>query len=96
VRWSFTADGHESPLRVEWEERDGPQVVAPIRSGLGTGIICELIPYELGGRVEHVYRSEGVRCKLKIPATWLSASKRPWPNSFSPGQPPGNRPIEHT
>ena len=96
VRWSFTADGHESPLRVEWEERDGPQVVAPIRSGLGTGIICELIPYELDGRVEHVYRSEGVRCKLKIPATWLSASKRPWPNSFSPGQPPGNRPIEHT
>jgi len=81
VRWSFTADGHgESPLCIEWEEGGGPQVVPPIRSGLGTGIICELIPYELGGNVEHVYRSEGARCKLEIPATWLGAS----------------RPIQHT
>ena len=74
VRWSFTADsGMRSLLRIEWEEKAGPQVVPPTRSGLGTGIIRELIPYELGGNVEHVYRSEGVRCTLKIPATWLSA-----------------------
>jgi two-component sensor histidine kinase len=76
VRWGLTADGHEeSPLCIEWEERGGPQVVPPTRSGLGTGTICELIPHELGGNVEHVYGSEGVRCKLEISATWLSASK---------------------
>jgi two-component sensor histidine kinase len=76
VRWSFTADGREeSPLCIEWEETGGPQVVPPTRSGLGTGIIHELIPYELGGNVEHVYRSEGIRCKLEIPATWLSPGK---------------------
>jgi two-component sensor histidine kinase len=76
VRWGLTADGHEeNRLCIEWEERGGPQVVTPTRSGLGTGTICELIPHELGGNVEHVYRSEGVRCKLEIPATWLSASK---------------------
>jgi two-component sensor histidine kinase len=76
VRWSLTADGHErSPLCIEWEERDGPQVVPPTRLGLGTGTICELIPHELGGSVEHVYRSEGVCCKLEISATWLGASK---------------------
>jgi two-component sensor histidine kinase len=76
VRWGLTADGHEeNRLCIEWEERGGPQVVPPTRSGLGTGTICELIPHELGGNVEHVYRSEGVRCKLEIPASWLSASK---------------------
>jgi two-component sensor histidine kinase len=90
VRWSFTADGHEeSPLRIEWEEKGGPQVVPPTRSGLGTGIICELIPYELGGNVEHVYPSEGVRCTLELPATWLSARKPAYSRSLAVRVQPG-------
>jgi two-component sensor histidine kinase len=76
VRWSFVANGHaERSLSIEWEESGGPQVLPPTRSGLGTSVVRELIPYELGGKVEHVYRSEGVRCKLEIPATWLSSCK---------------------
>jgi|SRR5262245_28940685 len=76
VRWSFVTNGHaERPLCLVWEESGGPPVLPPTRSGLGTSVVRELIPYELGGNVEHVYRSEGVRCKLEIPATWLSASK---------------------
>jgi len=76
VLWSLTADGQEdSRLCIVWEENGGPQVVSPTRSGLGTGIICEVIPYELGGNVDCVYRSEGVRCKLEIPASWLKRSK---------------------
>jgi two-component sensor histidine kinase len=76
VRWSFVANGHaERPLCIEWEESGGPRVLPPTRSGLGTSVVRELIPYELGGNVEHVYRSEGVHCKLEIPATWLSGSK---------------------
>ena len=76
VRWSFVANGHaERSLCIEWEESGGPQVLSPARSGLGTSVVRELIPYELGGSVEHVYQSEGVRCKLEIPATWLSSCK---------------------
>jgi two-component sensor histidine kinase len=74
VRWGFLANGHaQRPLCIEWEESGGPQVLPPTRSGLGTSVVRELIPYELGGNVEHVYRLEGVRCRLEIPATWLSA-----------------------
>jgi two-component sensor histidine kinase len=77
VLWSVKAEGHEeSRLCIDWEENGGPQVVPPTRSGLGTGIICEVIPYELGGNVDRVYRLEGVRCKLEIPAIWLNGSKR--------------------
>jgi two-component sensor histidine kinase len=76
VRWSFVANGHaERPLSIEWEESGGPQVLPPTRSGLGSSVVRELIPYELGGTVELVYRSEGVHCKIEIPATWLSRSK---------------------
>jgi two-component sensor histidine kinase len=76
VRWSFVANGHpETALCIEWEESGGPPVLPPTRSGLGTSVVRELIPYELGGKVEHMYRSAGVCCKLQIPATWLSASE---------------------
>jgi hypothetical protein len=49
-------------------------VVPPTRSGFGTGVIRELIPYELGGTVDLIHLPEGVRCKLAIPADWLGVS----------------------
>ena len=39
--------------------------------GYGTSVIRDLIPYELGGTVDHVLAADGVRCKLEIPAKWL-------------------------
>jgi two-component sensor histidine kinase len=74
VRWSLVRNGHaESWLCIEWEESDGPTVTQPNRSGFGTSAVRELIPYELGGAVDLMYLPEGVRCKMQIPAHWLSA-----------------------
>jgi two-component sensor histidine kinase len=78
VRWSFRRNGHaESWLFIDWEESGGPQVVPPVRSGFGTSVVRELVPYELGGSVDLVHPPEGVRCELQIPAYWLSTSNRP-------------------
>jgi len=78
VRWSFRRNGHaESWLCIDWEEKGGPNVVPPARSGFGTSVVRELVPYELGGSVDLVHPPEGVRCKLQIPAHWLSTSNRP-------------------
>ena len=46
------------------------------KSGYGTSVICDLIPYELGGTVDLVLASEGVRCRLEIPGDWLSSGNR--------------------
>jgi two-component sensor histidine kinase len=74
VRWNLVRNGHaESWLCIEWEESDGPTVTQPNRSGFGTSAVRELIPYELGGAVDLIYLPEGVRCKMEIPAHWLSA-----------------------
>jgi two-component sensor histidine kinase len=74
VRWNFRRIGHaENWLCIEWEERGGPHVVPPARSGFGTSVVRELIPYELGGTVDLMYLPEGVRCKLEIPARGLIA-----------------------
>jgi two-component sensor histidine kinase len=77
VRWTFTRDGHvESWLCIEWMESGGPHVVSPARSGFGTSVVRELVPYELGGAVDLMHLPEGVSCKLQIPAHWLSVGNR--------------------
>jgi two-component sensor histidine kinase len=91
VRWSFRRNGHaESWLCIDWEESGGPNVVLPTRSGYGTSVVRELVPYELGGTVDLMHLPEGVRAKLEIPAHWLSAGIPPGKPSIDIGS---SRPI---
>jgi hypothetical protein len=46
--------------------------MTPSQSGYGTSIIRDLIPFELGGSVELDLDAEGIRCRLEIPANWIS------------------------
>jgi PAS domain S-box-containing protein len=74
AHWNLIRNGHvESCLCMQWEESGGPTVTPPTRSGFGASIVRELIPYELGGVVDLMYLPEGVRCKMQIPAHWMSA-----------------------
>jgi PAS domain S-box-containing protein len=73
VRWNWQSNGSaHKGLVLEWRETDGPPVSRQVLSGYGTSVIRDLIPYELGGTVDYVLASDGVRCKLEIPAEWLS------------------------
>jgi PAS domain S-box-containing protein len=86
VRWSHKRNGHaQSWLSIHWEERGGPNVVPPTRSGYGTSVIRDLIPFELGGTVDLVHAPEGARCTLGIPAHWLSGRNPPSDLSTEPG-----------
>ena len=68
VRWEWQPEeGPHRRLRVEWEETGGPKVVPPSGTGYGTKVICDIIPYELGGTVDLELASEGVRCRLELP-----------------------------
>jgi PAS domain S-box-containing protein len=74
VRWNLRRNGNrESCLSIQWGENGGPHVVPPTRSGFGTSVVRELIPYELGGIVDLEHAREGVRCRVEIPGSWLSA-----------------------
>jgi PAS domain S-box-containing protein len=73
IRWDRRLNGRPSPdLALEWQENGGPSVSVPANSGYGTSTICDLIPYEFGGTVDLVFAPEGVRCRLKLSADWLS------------------------
>jgi hypothetical protein len=58
---------------LEWQERGGPSVVAPTTAGYGTSVICDLIPYELGGAVDLTFAAEGVGCRIVIPAKCIGS-----------------------
>ncbi len=72
VRWCKPAQGRlNGKLVLEWRETGGPSVGTPSATGYGTSVICDLIPYELGGAVDYELTREGARCRLEIPGKWL-------------------------
>jgi PAS domain S-box-containing protein len=54
-------------LTVEWRESGGPPVTKPSHEGVGTSLIRELIPHELGGTVDLAFDPDGVRCRMTLP-----------------------------
>jgi PAS domain S-box-containing protein len=73
VSWSWRGYGWKpGELIVVWREIGGPPVIPPARDGYGTIVIRDLIPYELGGKVDCTFSRSGVRCRLEIPGKWIS------------------------
>lgn len=62
--WSVECD---DTLRLEWRERGGPRVSAPVRGGFGSSLVKGMIAYELGGRVDLRFEPEGVICSMAFP-----------------------------
>lgn len=76
VRWWWPQNGSRDRLLIEWQETGGPAVLAPSRSGYGTTVIRELIPFELGGAVELSFAAEESKCRLEIPGEWVGKGWR--------------------
>ena len=61
---------------VGWPSNGSCQAVLlfqhQVKTGFGTGVIRELIPFDLGGTVALAFASDGLQCQLEIPADWLS------------------------
>lgn len=76
VRWQLVANGSAAHLELDWQESGGPAVAPSGRVGYGTSVIRDLIPYEVGGQADLAFPPEGVRCRLQIPAKWLSGPVR--------------------
>jgi two-component sensor histidine kinase len=68
VRWMQTTDPPALMLRIEWKETGGPQVAGPAREGYGSSVIRDVLAYEMGGRVDLVFETDGIRCTIELPA----------------------------
>jgi len=69
VRWILKLDRAGAGTReIQWTEIGGPQVAMQAVPGYGSSVIRDLIPYELGGRVDLGRAADGVRCTIELPA----------------------------
>ena len=77
VQWCRGSNGNaDARIAIEWQETGGPAVQAPDICGYGMEVIRDVIPYELGGRVDLSFPTDGLCCRLEIPAQWLSNGTR--------------------
>jgi PAS domain S-box-containing protein len=67
VSWNHKPNGDGANLMLVWQEHDGPPVKSEVQSSYGINLIRDLIPHELGGKVDLVLASEGVSCRIEIP-----------------------------
>jgi PAS domain S-box-containing protein len=78
IRWDQRPNGQSrSQMVLEWQEIGGPPILAEGKPSYGTSTIRDLIPYEFGGTVDLMLAPEGVRCRLELPADWLSNNGDP-------------------
>jgi PAS domain S-box-containing protein len=67
VNWDRKPNGEGTNLSIVWQEVNGPTVKSVAQSSYGTDLIRNLIPHELGGKVDLMFASEGVSCRIEIP-----------------------------
>jgi two-component sensor histidine kinase len=67
VSWDRNADREGINLVLVWREFGGPPVASEVQSSYGINLIRNLIPHELGGKVDLVFAAEGVSCRIEIP-----------------------------
>jgi two-component sensor histidine kinase len=67
VSWDRKADREGINLVLVWREFGGPPVASEVQSSYGINLIRNLIPHELGGKVDLVFAAEGVSCRIEIP-----------------------------
>jgi PAS domain S-box-containing protein len=93
IRWRMPLNGSAGDkLVLSWRETGGPLVVPPGKSGYGMDVVRSVIPYELGGTVDHMLAVEGAQCQVEIPLAQLrDGSSRN--NGYSAQFPLGQAPI---
>ena len=72
IGWSI--DGGQ--FRLEWTERDGPEVQPPSRRGFGSTVLTSLVGAALSGETSLKHDAAGLRWTLTCPASALGHAMR--------------------
>lgn len=79
----------EDLARIEWSERDGPNVPEERGRGFGTELIEKIVAHELGRPVDLRFTAEGVDCVLTVPVRKPVAFRMRAPRQARSDEPAG-------
>ncbi|WEF24216.1 HWE histidine kinase domain-containing protein [Paracoccus sp. S3-43] len=68
VDWQIDSDGH---CRIRWTEDGLEGLVPPQRSGFGSALIEQSLPFDLGGESRIDYRPQGIAAAFLLPADFI-------------------------
>ncbi len=71
IKWDFCEEA--SKLKLVWQERGGPKVTPPERSGFGRAMIETVVGQALAGDVRLSFPAKGVRCVIVIPSAQVTS-----------------------
>jgi len=71
IHWQFCEEA--SKLKLIWQERGGPTVTPPERSGFGRAMIENVVGKALEGDVSLSFPPKGVRCVIVIPSAQVTS-----------------------
>jgi PAS domain S-box-containing protein len=71
IHWQVCDEA--SKLKLIWQERGGPPVTPPERSGFGRAMIETVVGQALEGDVRLSFPAKGVRCEIVIPAAQITS-----------------------
>jgi two-component sensor histidine kinase len=71
IQWQFCEEA--SKLKLVWQERGGPEVAPPQRSGFGRAMIETVVGKALEGDVSLSFPPKGVRCVIVIPSAQVTS-----------------------
>jgi two-component sensor histidine kinase len=67
LSWQIEHADDGKRLRLRWEERGGPPVTPPQKTGFGTELTRRAFEFELGGTADLAFEPEGVRLEATFP-----------------------------
>jgi two-component sensor histidine kinase len=63
----------DDDFHLEWDEIGGPLIdEIPRTRGFGSILTERSVTYELGGKIDHDWRRDGLRLKLSVPLNRLA------------------------
>jgi two-component sensor histidine kinase len=71
IQWKFCEEA--SKLKLTWQERGGPKVSPPERSGFGRAMIENVVGQALEGDVTLSFPEKGVHCEIVIPVAQVTS-----------------------
>ncbi len=82
IAWTYVETPEPGKARLEWKERGGPPVAAPMRRGFGTRFIERVLSGQSRGQAAIRFEQDGVR------AVFEATAGLPWsppPKKNAPG-----------
>ncbi|WP_160310519.1 sensor histidine kinase [Microvirga vignae] len=69
VTWRLEDQDGDRRLRIEWTEAGVPELsLSPRRSGFGTELLTQTLPYQLRGTTMLTFKPGGLQCTIELPA----------------------------